>query len=94
MEIMISEMKQNGGIINITEEKWLLNTDFQVFFGLIVAMVSLTQLNTIFQTVMVSKPNQLYTKVEEDDFAKLQDMFARNEDSRTRSSTLQSVASG
>lgn len=48
MEVMISELKDNSGSIKFTEEMWLMNDDFKLFFGLIIGLASLTQLNTFY----------------------------------------------
>jgi hypothetical protein len=52
MEVMINELKDTPGLIKVTEEMWLLNDDFKLFFGLIIALASLTQVAVMYQTYM------------------------------------------
>jgi len=70
---------------------WLLNDDFKMFFGLIIGLASLTQLNAIFQTLTYRKEVEIEVASLDDDFAKLAEKINGIEDTRTRASTIHSM---
>jgi len=72
---------------------WLLTKDFQLFFGLIIGLASLTQLNAICQTISIKDTTQEEIKISEDDFSRIAEKINNKDGGRSRASTLNSIAS-
>lgn len=73
---MIDAGLTTAGTVKITEEKWLYTLDYKIFFGLIISLVVLTQLNAICRTNKVQNKIRKcrgQTPLSDDDFAKLAD---------------------